>query len=92
MSKHDAYVQKAQAIIDGYVAKLDGLKAEAKLEVADRRIELHEQIEQVQKKIDAGKADLVDLAGTAEEKWDEVKERFESLTGDISASLKKFLN
>lgn len=90
MSKKDAYVEKAQAKIAEQAAKLDQLKAKIKGGVADQKIEAHGQIEKVEAKLDAAKARLTEISDSAEGAWEDLTERFEGLTEELSGSVKKF--
>jgi cob(I)alamin adenosyltransferase len=90
MSKKDAYVQKAQAKIDEQSAKIDEFKAKVKGKVADKKIEAHEQLEKIESKLNAAKAQLAEIVGSAESAWEDMTKRFEVLTDELSASVKKF--
>lgn len=92
MSKKDAYIQKAQAKIEEQTAKLQGLKAKAKGSVADQKLQAYDQIEKLEKSLDAAKGRLTEISQAAEGKWEELTGRFETLTDDLSNSVKNFLN
>ena len=90
MSKKDAYVEKAQAKISEQSAKLDELKAKVKGQVADQKIEAHEHIEKLELKLDAAKSRLAEISDSAEEGWHDLTARYETLTDEFGASVKKF--
>lgn len=92
MSKKDAYIKKSQATIMEYTAKLDVLKAKAKGEVADLKIDAYEQIEKLETKLKTAKSRLSDLTNAAEDKWQGLSDRFEELTDEIGASIKKLID
>jgi predicted nuclease with TOPRIM domain len=92
MSKKDAYVEKGQAKIDEQIAKINQFKAKAKGKVADQKIEAHEHIEKLEKKLDAAKTYLAEIADSAEDKWEDLSDRFEVLADDIGTSVKKFFS
>lgn len=92
MSKRDAYIEKAQAKIDEQSAKISGVKAKVKGKVADQKIEAHEHIEKIESKINAAKAQLAEIAGSAENAWEDLSKRFDVLSDDLSASVKKFFS
>lgn len=90
MSKKDAYVAKAQAKIDEQAANLNKLKAKAKGEVADKKIETHKRIEKLETKLDSAKSRLEEISDSAEDKWEDLTDRFEELTDDLGSAFKKF--
>ena len=90
MSKKDAYLDKAQAMIDEQAAKIDQFKAKVKGGVADTKIEGHEAIEKMEAKLTAAKARLAEITDSAEDKWENLTSRFDDLTEELSASVKKF--
>lgn len=82
----------AQAKIDETIARINQLKAKAKLEVADQKISAYEQIEKLEATLETAKARLAEIKGSAEGAWEAMTDRFEGLYDDMSASLKNFLN
>lgn len=90
MNEKDAYIEKAQAKIEEYVAKLDVLKAKTKGEGAELKIEAHEQIDKLEVKLDAIKSQLAETSDAAEDAWRDLSRRFEELADDLGASFKKF--
>ena len=90
MSKKDAYVEKAQAKISEQSAKLNELKAKVKGQVADQKIETYEHIEKLELKLDAAKSRLAEIADSAEEGWQDLTGRYETLADEFGASVKKF--
>jgi|TARA_R110000850_G_scaffold238024_2_gene362695 septation ring formation regulator EzrA len=92
MSKKDAYVEKGQAKIDEQVAKINQFKAQTKGKVADKKIEAHEHIEKLEKKLETAKSHLKEIADSAEDAWEDLSGRFEDLADELSTSVKKFFN
>ena len=90
MSKKEAYVAKAQAKISEQSAKLDELKAKVKGQVADQKIEAYEHIEKLELKLDAAKSRLAEISDSTEERWQDCTVRYETLTEEFGASIKKF--
>lgn len=90
MNRKEAYIEKAQAKIDEYASKLEQLKAKAKGEVADLKIEALEQIERFEKKLETAKLRLAELTGASENRWQDLSDRFEVLADDLAVSFKKF--
>ncbi len=91
MSKKDAYVEKAQAKVEEQSAKLSRLKAQVKGEVADKKIDTYNLIEKLEAKLASAKSQLNEIANATEDKWESLSERFETLSDEVSASVKKFL-
>jgi predicted nucleic acid-binding Zn-ribbon protein len=92
MSKRDAYIEKAQAKIDEQSAKIDGLKARAKGKVADQKIEIHEHIEKMEAQLKVAKAHLAEIIGAAENTWEDLSNRFDVLSDELTSSVKKFFS
>ncbi len=92
MSKKDAYIEKAQAKIEEQSAKLDELKAQVKGEVASQKIEAFEKIEKLEAKLDAAKLRLSEITESAEDAWEDLTHRFESLADEVGVSVKKFFS
>ena len=90
MSKKEAYIEKAQAKINGLVAKLDQLKAKAQGEIADQKIKSHEKIAELESKIQDAKAHLSEITDTAGDAWENLKDKFDHLADDIGGSFKRF--
>jgi predicted nucleic acid-binding Zn-ribbon protein len=90
MSKKDAYIEKAQAKIDQQAAKIDGLKAKVKGKIADHKIDAHDHIEKMEVQLKAAKAHLAEIVGSAENAWEDLTNRFDVLSDELTSSVKKF--
>lgn len=90
MNKKDIYIEKAQAKIDVYSAQLEILKAKAKGEFAELKIEAQEQIDKLDDKLSVVKTRLSEVANAAEDKWEDLSVRFEELSDDLGAAFRKF--
>ncbi len=69
MSDKELEKQKMQAQLDEWRAEVDKLEAQARGASADAQIELNEQIEALQSKIDDGKSKLGALVEKAKESF-----------------------
>lgn len=78
MSNKKLYQQKLQAQLDEWEADLNKLKAKASGASADAKLEMNQHIENMQAKIDEGKAKLSELAETSDDAWESIKEGVES--------------
>ncbi len=92
MSKQDAYVEKAQARIDESVARLDQLKAQAKGEMADKKVAMYQQVEKLEANLEIAREKLAEIKGSAEGAWEAMTERFDVLYSEMNSSFKKFIN
>jgi hypothetical protein len=92
MSKKDAYIEKAQAKIDEYAAKIEVLKSKSKGDIAGKKIVAYEQIEKLDTKLSAAKMRLVDLSESAGDTWEGLSGRLEELAEDLGVSIKKLID
>ena len=92
MNRKNAYIEKAQAKIDEYAARIDALKAKARGEVAGQKIGAHEQLDKLETKLKAAKSKLADLTDAAGDSWEDLSGRVEELTDELGASVKKFID
>lgn len=89
MSKKDAYIEKAKAKIDEQTARLELLKAKAKGEIADQKIKMHDKIRDLESKLETAKSHLGEISNVAEDAWEHLQEKADSITDNIGGSLKK---
>lgn len=92
MSHRDAYIEKAQAKIDEYSAKLDQLKAQAKGKQADEKIEAQRNADKLEAEIQAAKQRINEWANATEDNPQDVSSRFKTLADDLDNSFRKFFN
>ena len=90
MSNKDAYIEKAQAKIEEYSAKLDQLKAQAKSKQADGKIETQKQADQMEADLQVARQKLSELSNTTEENSEDISDRFKTLSNDLETSFRKF--
>ena len=90
MTKKAAYIDKAQAKIDEHSASLNELKAKAKGKVADQKIDAYKGVEKLESELNSAKEKLAEIADSAEDKWEDLTGRFDTLTEELSTSVKKF--
>ncbi len=86
MSAKELYQQKKQAQLDEWQAELDKLKAKASGASADAQLELNKEIEELEGKIEHGKAKLAELAEASEGAWGSVKVGVESAWDSMKSS------
>ena len=89
MSLKDAYRQKMEAKLAEQQARLDLLKARAKLAVADGKIMAYEEVADAEQKLASAKVKLKELAHASQGAYQEMKGGMEQAWDALkSASLK----
>lgn len=88
MTKEE-YLAKLQTHLDEWKADLEGLQAKASAATGEVKSKLDEQIAELRPKWEEGKHKLEELAGTADETWDEFKIEAEAKWDQLSASVKE---
>lgn len=78
MTEKELYQQKKQAQLDEWKAEVDKLKAKASGASADAQLELNEEIEALEGKIEEGKTKLAEVADAGEDAWESIKDGAES--------------
>lgn len=74
MEEKSSYRQKVDAQFEDLKTDLEDLKIKVQNAAADLQAEYQERIRELEPKIVEGKVRLAELAGTADEAWDEVKD------------------
>lgn len=92
MSKKDEYIAKARAQVDEQVARLDQLKAQAKQNIADTKVDAMQRIEELEKHVADARTKLDAIADVAEDKFEEAKARFESTAAGLKEKIQGLLN
>jgi len=88
MSLKNAYREKMEAQLEEQRARLELLKARAKVAIADGKIMAYEELADADQKLDALKARLKQLADAGGDAWQEMKGGVEKAWGDLSESCK----
>ncbi len=86
MSEKELYQQKMQAQLDEWSAEVDKLKAKASGASADAQLKLNKEIEELEGKIEQGKANLAEIADTSEDAWGSIKKGVESAWDSMKSS------
>ena len=73
MSMKEAYKKKLEAQFDEWKVEIDKLKAKANKAEADAQIKYHKQIENIRTKQEAVQEKLVELKGSGDEAWEDLK-------------------
>jgi uncharacterized coiled-coil DUF342 family protein len=86
MPEKQAYIQKHEAQMGKWEAKLDELKATAAEASADFRIEYQKQVENLQSKMSAQREKLREVSQAGEDAWEELKKGFDTTWKDLEAT------
>ncbi len=87
MTDRELYLQKMQAQLDEWKAEVDKLKAKASGASADAQLEMKQQIQALDGKIEEGKAKLSELGEASEDAWDSIKEGMESAWDSLKSAV-----
>ncbi|GHC23508.1 MULTISPECIES: coiled coil domain-containing protein [Aidingimonas] len=89
MSNREAYEQKLQAKLDEWQAEIDKLRARAKSNEADARIEREEEADRLEAKREEVRQKLDELRNSSDDAWDDIKDGAERAWDSLSASFEK---
>jgi hypothetical protein len=81
------YQQKMQAQLDLWKADLDGLRAKASSASADVQLSMHEHLDALGVKMDAGKAKLKEMGETSEDAWESFKDGVEDAWSSLKSGV-----
>ena len=82
-----AYLDKAEAQVKEWTAKVDQLKAKAEKVSADTKIEYQNQIKQLNAQTKAVQDKLKEIRDAGEDSWESLKSEVERTTKDLKASV-----
>lgn len=86
MDEREQYRRKAQAQLDEWTADLEKLKARASGASAEARLQMNEQIKELEGKVEESKVQVAELSETSDEAWELVKERFDSAWESVKSA------
>lgn len=89
MSDYRFYQEKAKAQLEEWEADLDKLRAKARQEEADDKINLEDKIRELEEKLEKGKARYNELKESGESAWESVKEGMDLAWNDLSIAFKE---
>ncbi|MBK5242670.1 hypothetical protein [Clostridium sp.] len=89
MEKRDVYLEKINAQIDQYNAKLAVMRGKAKEVHADMKLEYLNQVEKLESKRDDLKEKYEQLRKSSESSWKDIKEGTENVWNDLKESFDK---
>jgi uncharacterized coiled-coil DUF342 family protein len=88
MSTRDAYVQKLQAQMDIWAAKIDALRAKAHMAEADAKLELNKKIDELEAKQSHTKDKLAEIRDSGDDAWEDLKSGAERAWHDLGDAVK----
>jgi hypothetical protein len=86
METRELYTQKYQAKLNEWSAKLDVVKARVDGLSAQASLDMKPHMQAVHAKFESAKAKLAEIAGAAEDTWSHVAEQVDHAWGDFSAA------
>lgn len=89
MEKRDLYLEKINAQIEQYSAKLAGMRSKATEVNVDMKLEYLNQVEKLEKKRDGFKKKYEQLSKAGESSWEDMKEGTENIWNDLKESVAK---
>jgi hypothetical protein len=91
--KRQAYQEKAEAKIEEQVAELDKLKAKAKGQVADAKLEVAGLVEQAEQRLSEMRERLGKVGDAGEDAWEDlvkgVDDAWDDVTGAVQSAWKR---
>ena len=87
MSQKDAYIQKINAQLDEWKAKLDVVKAKANNKGADSRIDYEKKADELDAKLAALREKRDELKKSAEDNWDKIRQKAEQQMEEVKSTL-----
>ncbi|MDY0191058.1 MAG: hypothetical protein RBR22_10025 [Desulfuromonas sp.] len=92
MKEHELYQRKMQAQLDELQADIDKLKAKAAGASATAQLEMHRQINTLEKAINEGRTKLAQLADASEEAWESIKVGVETAWHSLKSGFNEAAN
>lgn len=87
MSDKDTYIQKQEAQLEEWQAKIDLLKAKAKQSGADTKINLDSAIQQIEAARDTAKSKIDEMRGADDSTWGNVKNDVQSAVDNLRQAI-----
>jgi uncharacterized coiled-coil DUF342 family protein len=91
MDEKIVYLEKMQAQVKDWAAKIDALIAKADKAGGEKKVEYQEQIQKLKEKKKVAEAKLQELRAAGEGTWREAKEALDKISVDLRGALNKFL-
>jgi hypothetical protein len=92
MSKKELLQHKARAKIEEYEASLEVARAKLEGKSADARHQVQWEIERIEEGLTSAKARLAELADSADDAWDQIAGKLDSLAKDVGARIERIVS
>jgi DNA phosphorothioation-dependent restriction protein DptG len=89
MEKRDLYLEKINAQVEQYSAKLAGMRGKAAEVKADMKLEYLNQIEKLESKRDSLKEKYEELKKSGEDSWEDLKDGTENAWNELKEAVAK---
>ena len=89
MEKRDVYLEKINAQVEQYSAKLAGMRGKAAEVQADMKLEYLNQVEKLEGKRDGLKEKYEQLKKSSENSWEDMKEGTENAWNELKEAVAK---
>ena len=89
MDKRDVYLEKINAQVEQYSAKLAGMRGKAAEVTADMKLEYLNQVEKLEGKRDGLKEKYEQLKESSENTWEDMKEGTENAWNELKEAVAK---
>ena len=86
MQSRELYKQKYQAQIHEWTAKFDTMKAQSEKLTAQAKLDVKPLVDAAHAKLASAKAKFDELAGTTDDKWDDVVKEASRTWSDLKAA------
>ena len=87
VSGREAYQERLEAQVEKWQARIDMLKAKADAAKADAKIDLYEQIEELEKMQADARNKLEQLRSATEDSWEDMREGFEDAWQELAGAM-----
>ena len=83
MGQKEAYLEKIEAQLKVWSAKIEELKAKAEKASADKKIELHQMIDDLRARKEQAQKNLNEIKAAGAETWEKLKSKTDEAMDDV---------
>lgn len=92
MDERELYQQKRKAQLEEWQAEVDKLKAKARKAGADAQISLTRRLDDLERKLEDGRAKLSGLAESGQERWEAARDRIDNSLEALKVGVRETRN
>ncbi len=89
MTDHQLYKEKVKAQLEEWEAEMEKMKAQARQEDINRRLDQDKRLQELQIKMSKGRKKLEEMEGSGSEAWGTLKEGMEKAMDDLRMAFKE---